>query len=141
MEFTLHPVSWRDAEPLLRQVREAVFMREQGVSVELEWDGLDDACHHVLALNDRGLAMACGRITPEAHIGRIAVLKDWRNMQVGTAILEALLVYAKSQHYPEVDLAAQVQALAFYQRLGFVEEGEVFMDANMPHLKMHLALL
>jgi len=126
---------------LLREVREAVFMREQGVSAELEWDGLDEACHHVLALSDGGQAIACGRITSDAHIGRIAVLKDWRNMKVGTAVLEALLAYAKSQHYPEVDLDAQVQALAFYQRLDFVEEGEVFMDADIPHLKMRLALL
>jgi predicted GNAT family N-acyltransferase len=140
MEFTIHPVTWHDGEPLLRQVREAVFMREQGVSAELEWDGLDENSHHVLALSNAGQAIGCGRILPNAHIGRIAVLKEWRCRKVGTAILEGLLAYAKSRHYPEVDLDAQVQALPFYRRFGFVEEGEVFMDAGIPHRKIRMKL-
>ena len=138
MDFTIHPVTWHDGEPLLRSVREAVFMREQGVSAELEWDGLDENSHHVLALSNAGQAIGCGRILPNAHIGRIAVLKEWRCKKVGTAILEGLLAYAQSRHYPEVDLDAQVQALPFYQRFGFVEEGEVFMDANIPHRKIRM---
>lgn len=140
MDFTIHPVTWHDAEPLLRAVREAVFMREQGVSAELEWDGLDEGSHHVLALSNTGQAIGCGRIQPNAHIGRIAVMPEWRGKKVGTAILEGLLAYAASLHYPEVDVDAQVQALPFYQRLGFAEEGDVFMDANIPHRKMRLKL-
>lgn len=140
MDFTIHAVTWHDGEPLLRAVREAVFMREQGVSAELEWDGLDESSHHVLALSNTGQAIGCGRVLPNAHIGRIAVMPEWRGKKVGTAILEGLLAYAASKHYPEVDVDAQVQALAFYQRFGFVEEGEVFMDANIPHRKMRLKL-
>jgi predicted GNAT family N-acyltransferase len=140
MDFTIHAVTWHDGEPLLRAVREAVFMREQGVSAELEWDGLDESSHHVLALSNTGQAIGCGRILPNAHIGRIAVMPEWRGKKVGTAILEGLLAYAASRHYPEVDIDAQVQALPFYERFGFVEEGEVFMDANIPHRKMRLKL-
>jgi predicted GNAT family N-acyltransferase len=140
MEFTIHPVTWHDAEPLLRGVREAVFIREQGVSAELEWDGLDETSHHVLALSNTGQAIGCGRILPNAHLGRIAVVCEWRGKKVGTALLEGLLAYANNRHYPEVDLDAQVQALAFYQRFGFVAEGEVFLDANIPHRKMRLKL-
>lgn len=140
MEFTIHPVTWHDAEPLLRAVREAVFIREQGVPVELEWDGLDEDSHHVLALSNAGQAIGCGRILPNAHVGRIAVLKEWRDKKVGTALLEGLLAYANNRHYPEVEIDAQVQALPFYHRFGFVEEGEVFMDANIAHRKMRLKL-
>lgn len=140
MEFTIHPVTWHDAEPLLRTVREAVFMGEQGVSAELEWDGLDEVSHHVLALSNAGRAIGCGRILPSAHVGRIAVVKEWRGKKVGTALLEGLLAYASSRHYPEVELDAQVQALPFYRRFGFVEEGEIFMDANIPHRKIRLKL-
>jgi predicted GNAT family N-acyltransferase len=140
MAFTIHPVTWHDAQPLLRTVREAVFVREQGVTPELEWDGLDEGAHHVLALSSAGQAIGCGRILPNAHIGRIAVLAEWRGKQVGTAILEGLLGYARDRHYPEVDLDAQVQAVPFYRRFGFAEEGEVFMDANMPHRKLRLRL-
>lgn len=139
-EFTVHIVSWHDAEPLLRTLREAVFMREQGVSAELEWDGLDEGCRHALALSAKGDAIGCGRITPDAHIGRMAVLPEWRGRKVGTALLEALLDEARSRSYAEVELDAQVQALPFYRRFGFEEQGEVFMDADMPHRKMRLRL-
>jgi len=138
--FTVHMRAWHDAEPMLRAVREAVFMREQGVSAALEWDGLDESCRHALALNANGEAIGCGRITPDAHIGRMAVLKEWRGRNVGTTLLQALLDEARRLGFAEVDLGAQVQALPFYQRFGFVEEGEVFMDADMPHRRMRLRL-
>ncbi len=140
MNITIHAVTWHDAEPMLRTVREAVFIREQGVPVELEWDGMDETSHHVLALSNTGQAIGCGRILPNAHIGRIAVMPEWRGKKVGTAILEGLLAYASSRHYPEVDLDAQVQALPFYRNFGFIEEGEDFMDAGIPHRKIRMKL-
>lgn len=140
MDFTIHPVTWHDAEPLLRSVREAVFMREQGVPAELEWDGMDENSHHVLALSSHGQAIGCGRILPNAHISRVAVMPEWRGKKVGSAILEGLLAYAAGLHYPEVDIDAQVQAVPFYERFGFVAEGEAFMDAGIPHRKMRLKL-
>ncbi|CAH1905857.1 GNAT family N-acetyltransferase [Candidatus Nitrotoga sp. HW29] len=115
-------------------------MREQGVSFEMEWDGLDEVCHHVLALSATGVAIGCGRISPEGYIGRIAVLSEWRGKRVGSALLELLLDYARSQHYAQVTLGAQIQAVPFYLRFNFVEVGEVFMDANIPHIKMQLRL-
>ncbi len=139
-EFTVHIVSWHDGGRSLRAVREAVFMREQGVSAELEWDGLDKGCRHALALDDKGEAIGCGRLTQDAHIGRMAVLREWRGRKVGTALLIALLDEARSHSYGDVELSAQVQALPFYRRFGFVEEGEVFMDADIPHRKMRLRL-
>lgn len=138
--FTVHIVNWHDAEPLLRAVRETVFMREQGVSAELEWDGLDESCRHALALSAKGDAIGCGRITPDAHIGRMAVLQEWRGRKVGSAILEALLDEARRLDFAEVELSAQVQAMPFYRRFGFAEEGEEFMDADIPHRKMRLRL-
>lgn len=138
--FTVHLVTWHDGEPLLRAIREKVFMQEQHVPADLEWDGLDDACHHALALSSSGDAIGCGRITSDGHIGRIAVLPEWRGKRVGSAILEVLIDYARSQHLPQVDLGAQVQALPFYQKAGFQAEGEVFLDANIPHRKMVLEL-
>lgn len=143
--FTVSLVSWHDGEPLLRAIREAVFMREQSVSAELEWDGLDDACRHALALSAKGAAVGCGRILPPrgekpARVGRLAVLPEWRGKKVGTALLEALLDYARSMHYPEVTVNAQVQALPFYGRFGFETEGKEFLDAGIPHIRMRLSL-
>ncbi|HPV81749.1 MAG TPA: GNAT family N-acyltransferase, partial [Nitrospira sp.] len=71
-------VDWVDAEPLIRPVRETVFIHEQAVPEELEWDGLDPQCAHVLAWNDQGDAIGTARMQPNGTIGRMAVLKDWR---------------------------------------------------------------
>lgn len=138
--FTVHLISWHDGEPLLRAIRKKVFMLEQGVPAELEWDGLDEACHHALALSASGEAIGCGRITPDGHIGRVAILPEWRRQRIGSAILEILLDYALAQQYEYVDLNAQVQAIPLYENFGFELAGDEFMDANIPHRKMILHL-
>ena len=138
--FTVSLVCWHDGEPLLKSIREAVFIREQGVPAELEWDEFDEGCRHALALSQRGEAVGCGRIFSNGHIGRIAVMQQWRKKKVGTAIMEALLDYARAHDYKQVDVDAQTQALPFYRGFGFAEQGEEFIDAGLPHIKMTLQL-
>ncbi len=138
--FTVSLVCWHDGEPLLKAIREAVFIREQGIPAELEWDGLDEGCRHALALSHQGDAIGCGRMLASGHIGRIAVLPQWRKKKVGTAIMEALLDYARAHDYKQVDVDAQTYALPFYRSFEFVEQGDVFMDAGLPHIKMILKL-
>ena len=139
--FTVSLVCWHDGEPLLKSIREAVFIREQGVPAELEWDGVDESCRHALALSQQGGAIGCGRMLANGHIGRIAVLPQWRKQKVGTAIMEALLDYARSHDYQQVDVDAQTHAVPFYRKFDFVEQGKTFMDAGLPHIKMFLKLL
>lgn len=138
--FTVSLVSWHDGEPLLRAVRDAVFIREQGVPEEMEWDEFDATCRHALVLSLNGDAIGCGRIFSNGHIGRIAVMKPWREQRVGTAIVEALLDEARSRDYQQVDVDAQTHAVAFYEGFGFYKQGEEFMDAGLPHIKMKLKL-
>jgi predicted GNAT family N-acyltransferase len=138
--FTVSLVSWHDGEPLLKSVREAVFIKEQGIPAELEWDGVDERCRHALALSLQGQAIGSGRMLANGHIGRIAVLPPWRKKKVGTAIMEALLDYARAHDYKQVDVDAQIYAMPFYRSFGFVEQGEQFMDAGLPHIKMTLKL-
>ena len=138
--FTVSLVCWHDGEPLLKSIRDAVFIREQGVPAELEWDGLDEGCRHALALSHQGDAIGCGRMLADGHIGRISVLPQWRKQKVGTAIMEALLDYARARDYKQVDVDAQTYAVPFYHSFGFIEKGEVFMDAGLPHIKMFLKL-
>ena len=138
--FTVSLVCWHDGEPLLKAIRSAVFIQEQGVPADLEWDEHDATCRHALALSHQGDAIGCGRILPNGHIGRISVLPQWRKKKVGTAIMEALLNYALTHDYPQVDVDAQTHAVPFYHRFDFVEQGEVFMDAGLPHIKMLLKL-
>jgi len=138
--FTVSLVCWHDGEPLLKSIREAVFVREQGVPSELEWDGLDDNCRHALALSHQGDAIGCGRMFTNGHIGRISVLPQWRKQKVGTAIMEALLDYARAHNYKKVDVDAQTYTLPFYHSFGFAEHGKEFMEAGLPHIKMAMKL-
>lgn len=131
-------VPWEESESIIRGIREIVFMREQGVPEELEWDGLDPACLHVLAWNDSGTAIGTARLQPDGKIGRMAVLKEWRGRGVGRAMLRTLLQAAIERGLTMVELAAQTQAIGFYERAGFRVSGDIFMDAGIPHRRMVL---
>ncbi|MCW5799037.1 MAG: N-acetyltransferase domain-containing protein [Nitrospira sp.] len=133
-------VDWAHAEPLIRPIRETVFIREQAVPEELEWDGLDRQCAHVLAWNEQGDAVGTARMQANGTIGRMAVLKAWRGRGAGRALLEALLDLAVRQGLKRITLSAQAHAIGFYERLGFHITGEPFMDAGIPHRKMVKAL-
>ena len=127
---------WATTGSAIRAIRETVFIHEQGVPVELEWDGLDSSCAHVLAWNDRGEAIGTARMQRNGTIGRMAVLKYWRGRGVGRALLQTLLDLAVRQGLPRVTLSAQTHALGFYERAGFHVVGKPFMDAGIPHRKM-----
>jgi predicted GNAT family N-acyltransferase len=120
----------------LRAVREPVFVQEQQVPLELEWDDLDPLCVHVLARDDAGSPIGTGRLTPERKIGRMAVLPQWRGRGVGDALLLALIDEAARLRWPEVRLHSQVSALGFYIKHGFVPYGDRFMEAGIEHQSM-----
>jgi predicted GNAT family N-acyltransferase len=135
-EFHLLHASWQDHGPALSAVRRAVFIEEQQVPAALEWDGLDDSCHHVLVTAAGDRPVGAGRIKADGHIGRMAVLKDCRGQGIGSAMLAALLDHARQQQCPEVYLHAQVSAIPFYEKQGFTVNSEQFMDAGIPHKSM-----
>lgn len=139
-EFSVVRASWPRDEAALRAVRAAVFIDEQRVPPELEWDGRDEACLHVLARSADGAAIGSGRLLPEAKIGRMAVLCAARGRGVGAAILRELLVMARERGDIEIELSAQTHALAFYGKFGFAAVGDVYLDAGMPHRRMQLRL-
>lgn len=138
--FHVEPADWATEHAAMRAVREAVFIDEQQVSVEEEWDGLDPDCRHVLARDADHVPIGTGRLTPQRTIGRMAVLKDWRGRGVGAALLQALVDQARALGWDHVSLHAQVHALGFYQRHGFIAEGESFMEAGIEHRTMRRAL-
>lgn len=141
-DFHVERADWareRDREAL-REIRLEVFVLEQRVPEALEWDDLDEPSTHVLARGADGHPIACGRLTPARKIGRMAVRAPWRGGGVGAAILRELVARARALGWPEVSLDAQVQAIPFYEREGFVAHGEVFDDAGIPHRTMTLAL-
>jgi len=133
-------MSWDRARADARPIRLAVFVEEQRVPVEIEWDDQDDRSLHALAYSEEGRAIATGRLLPDGHIGRMAVLKEWRGKGVGGAILERLVAAARERGDKEIELFAQTHAREFYRRFGFVESGAVFEEAGIPHQVMRRAL-
>jgi YbgC/YbaW family acyl-CoA thioester hydrolase len=126
----------RDAQAL----RSAVFVDEQKIPAELEWDAADAGCVHAVAYNRLGVALATGRLLPHApgvaKIGRMAVLQTMRGSGVGRAVLGALLAAARERGDREVVLHAQRTAAPFYSRAGFIERGPAFDEAGIPHIEM-----
>ncbi|MBR9905666.1 MAG: GNAT family N-acetyltransferase [Gammaproteobacteria bacterium] len=131
--------NWETLGQAASEIRRRVFIEEQSVPQEEEWDGLDPECQHFLALLD-GQPVGTARLLPDAHIGRVAVLSDARGTGIGVLLMQAAIETARHAGHPQVVLSAQVHALAFYQRLGFVAHGEEFLDAGIPHREMTLSL-
>ncbi|HEY6239901.1 MAG TPA: GNAT family N-acetyltransferase [Burkholderiales bacterium] len=138
--FTIRVVAWSEALQSARPVREAVFIEEQRVPRELEWDDWDERSDHAVASDVKGRAIGTGRLLPDGRIGRMAVLREWRGKGVGAALLQAMLDRARSRAMPLVVLHAQTQAAGFYRRFGFSERGGEFLEAGIPHVEMTLAL-
>jgi len=127
---------WTEDSQAIHAVRDQVFVVEQHVSTAEEWDGQDPSCTHVLAEGGDGSAIGTGRLLPEGRIGRMAVCASHRGRGVGAAMLSKLIEIAETRGQRRLVLAAQVRAMGFYRRFGFIAEGEVFLDAEIPHRTM-----
>lgn len=135
-EIQIQEVSWQFASSSLREIRFEVFIKEQCVPETLEWDGLDIACTHLLAVTQDNIPVGTVRLLPDGHIGRMAVIRDWRNRGVGKALLLRILEIARTQGLKVAVLNAQTTARGFYEKFGFCAEGNEFLDAGIPHYKM-----
>ncbi|MFK0021329.1 GNAT family N-acetyltransferase [Streptomyces sp. NPDC090798] len=134
-------------------VRKEVFVGEQGVPEDIEYDAYDAGALHVLAIREDGVPLGTGRLLygPEAgaktdgdltvgSLGRLAVTKATRGLGVGVALVRAIEDAARARGLAAVDLHAQTQAMGFYERLGYVAYGEEFLDAGIDHRAMRKAL-
>lgn len=140
--FSIQTVQWPARVDDLQAVRRAVFVVEQQVPEVEEWDAFDVLSQHVLA-TAHGVPAVCigtGRLLPDGHIGRMAVLKAWRGRGVGRALLAVLLVLARQSKLLEVVLHAQTHAIKFYEKQGFTAYGPEFIEAGIAHRKMWLTL-
>ncbi len=132
-------MDWLHAKEHAAPIRFEVFVREQKVPAEIELDEMDEKSVHAIAFEgDR--AVGTGRLLPDAHIGRMAVLRAWRKRGIGALLLQALIEKAREQGQPEIVLSAQVHALAFYERHGFRAEGDAYFEAGIEHRLMRRAL-
>jgi predicted GNAT family N-acyltransferase len=140
-DFRVEPADWITDLADLRAVREHVFIIEQHVPIEDEWDALDARSRHVIARDAAERPIGTGRLTPERVIGRMAVLKEWRGRGVGEALLEALLDQARALAYPALELHAQTHAIPFYEKFGFEAYGDEFEECAIMHRMMRIELV
>ena len=126
---------WQKDNADIRRIRESVFIAEQTVPPELEWDADDNIAVHFLAF-EGDYAIGTARLLQDGQIGRVSVLKDWRGLKVGDALMQAAIAEAQNRDLRQQKLTAQVHATAFYERLGFKVVSEEFLEAGLPHVDM-----
>ena len=120
-------------------LRRRVFIEEQNVPEDEEWDAADATATHVAAIcrsGEKYQLIGCARLLANGQIGRMAVQKKWRGRGVGAALLQFTIGIARRMKLDKVTLNAQTHAIGFYQRHGFIADGEEFIDAGIPHRKM-----
>ena len=130
--------SWQTMSAAVKPIRETVFIVEQQVPIELEWDDEDESAIHFAAITDNNQVIGCARLTKTGHIGRLAVLSEYRGTGTGQAIMRNILDTAEKHDFSSLVLNAQTHALTFYEQFGFVARGEIFDDAGIPHRTMFL---
>jgi len=133
--ISVRVADWQKDNADLRRIREKVFIAEQAVPPELEWDTEDTQAVHFLAY-EGDYAIGAARLLLDGQIGRVSVLKDWRGLNVGDALLAAVIAEAERRGLHEQRLSAQVQATPFYERHGFRILSEEYLDAGIPHVDM-----
>jgi predicted GNAT family N-acyltransferase len=131
--------SYEESGADIRAVRDRVFVQEQGIPQELEWDGDDPCCIHVVVSDSGENAIGTGRMQPDGRIGRLAVLEPWRGQGIGTKLLDALIEVAGRQGLEMVYLHAQLHAIPFYEKNGFEQDGREFVEDGIRHVNMKRA--
>lgn len=133
---------WIQLGPAASQVRTAVFVHEQNIPAEMEWDVADQTAEHAVIYDALGEPVATGRLLVHGpgvgRIGRMAVLSSLRGSGLGQQVLEALVQSARERGDVEVCLHAQTSAQGFYERLGFTPRGEPYAEVGIPHIEMFL---
>ena len=144
---TVKTGSWADLGKDAARVREEVFVHEQKIPIELEWDSFDEAALHAVAYNGLGQAIGTARLlAPTANtantakVGRMAVKQVLRGAGIGHDLLRVLVDAAKQRGDHQVLLHAQRSAQKFYERAGFMVQGEPFDEVGIPHIEMFKAL-
>jgi len=137
MTTTLRFGDWASMQADAKPIRMEVFVREQHVPADLEMDANDAVCLHAVAYGVDGQPLGTGRLLPDGHIGRMAVLGSARGQGVGGAILQGLMEKARDRGDKKVVLSAQTHAADFYLGHGFSKAGDVFYEAGIAHIEMH----
>lgn len=138
-DLQIEVVSWNLQRETLRTLRGKVFIEEQKVPREIEWDDQDERATHFLITRNT-VALGCGRMQPDGKVGRMAVLPEHRRQGLGRRLLDYIVEHARLNGMGRLYLHAQTHALEFYLRAGFQGTGDEFEEAGIPHTAMELLI-
>lgn len=136
MGISITPCTWKEHQEQLKNIRTRVFVEEQKVPAELEWDDADNLSTHFLAVDDNDNGLGCIRLTPSGQLSRLCVLENARNQGIGSQLLKTAEAHAQQVGMKEVFLHAQTHATSFYEAAGFSVNGGIFVEADIPHRQM-----
>ncbi|NNH38543.1 GNAT family N-acetyltransferase [Acinetobacter terrae] len=136
-QFTIRTGSWDELKNDAKLIREQVFIQEQQIAVEDEWDAEDAVSVHFVVY-DQDQPIATARLLKNNSVGRVAVLKSHRGVGIGKLLMQQIIQQAKHEQRKFLKLSSQVHAMQFYTGLGFKVEGEQYLDCGIPHIDMRL---
>jgi len=136
-QFIIRPGSWDELQNDAKLIREQVFIQEQQIAVEDEWDGEDAVSLHFVVY-DQDQPIATARLLKNNSVGRVAVLRSYRGVGIGKLLMERIIQQAKHEQRKFLKLSSQVHAIQFYAALDFKVEGEQYLDCGIPHIDMRL---
>lgn len=142
MTITIEDTDWGTHGAALTALRQVVFVEEQGVPAEDEWDDADATATHFLVLHGQE-PIGCARLcvdAPVGKVGRVCIVPGHRRRGFADALMRHVIEHARVRRLTQLTLDAQTYVVSLYEKLGFVVEGELFLDAGIPHRRMHLAL-
>jgi predicted GNAT family N-acyltransferase len=130
---------WASLKQHAQKIRELVFIQEQDIPENEEWDDLDSVSLHFIVWDDTTV-IATARLLPNNSIGRVAVLKSHRGLGIGFKLMQEIILVARQEQRKFLELSAQVHAISFYEKLGFQCEGHEYLDCGIPHITMKMEM-
>jgi len=140
--ITSTKTDWKTSEAILTSLRTDVFIVEQGISLHDEWDDKDKHAQHYLA-HKNTLTVGCARLVfdhTQGKIGRVAILQAYRRQKIASHLLQFIIADAIKMGLTVLTLDAQIQVTQLYEAFGFISQGDIFLDAGIPHQRMCLSL-
>lgn len=139
LDFQIQSGNWNELQHDAQLIRRSVFIQEQNISENDEWDDQDAISLHFVVY-DQNQAIATARLLQNNSIGRVAVLKQYRGKSIGQLLMQHIIQVASEQKREYLKLSAQSYVVGFYENLGFEVKGEEYLDCGIPHIDMWLSL-
>ena len=137
--FRVQSGHWDKLEQDAKFIRKQVFIIEQNIPEEEEWDDQDMISDHFVVY-DQDQPIATARLLQNNSVGRVAVLKAYRGQGIGRMIMLEIIRQAHQQDRKFLQLSSQVHAISFYEKLGFSIQGDAYDECGIPHIKMQLVI-